>query len=48
MIPITHASDPAVPLQSLLSVVSVAREIVGSSLYVTGAAFADSVFVTFP
>lgn len=48
LMPITHSSDTQSVVQNLTAMVSMAKQVVGQGLHVTGAPFADGLFLTFP
>lgn len=47
-LPVTHSSGTQGILENLTAMVSMATQVVGPSLHVTGAPFADGLFLTFP
>ena len=47
LLPVTHASGAQGVLENLTAMVSMAKQVVGPGLHVTGAPFADGLFLTF-
>jgi hypothetical protein len=48
LLPVTHASSAQDVLENLTAMVSMAKQVVGPDLHVTGSPFADGLFLTFP